>query len=216
MSCRICFTQQETQENPLLSPCDCKGSMQYVHQDCLRMWLQSTTNPQFLTNCHVCLAPYNFPRKWPEEPLLQLNLGASLGYILGLISYFAHAQYMLSLNANLVHVYFDYKSYESNLIYFAIMNLLCIVYYVSYSSLISNIQSPRIYVNYLFKPVISDYSSNNYICPLLYMFLFIGSYVGTCVSIFPCGLLFIVMLSRYYTVHVAVCQAMNRDGQIPL
>ncbi|KAH8582649.1 Ssm4 ring finger fused to a forkhead associated (FHA) domain [Cryptosporidium sp. chipmunk genotype I] len=46
--CRICLSDDgegfiDTNEplNPLICPCDCKGSMQYVHLQCLRTWLES-------------------------------------------------------------------------------------------------------------------------------------------------------------------------------
>ena len=34
--CRICFSDDSEKENPLISPCKCSGSMQYVHLNCLR------------------------------------------------------------------------------------------------------------------------------------------------------------------------------------
>ncbi|OII74972.1 uncharacterized protein cubi_03082 [Cryptosporidium ubiquitum] len=46
--CRIClfddgdsFADANEPLNPLICPCDCKGSMQYVHLQCLRTWLES-------------------------------------------------------------------------------------------------------------------------------------------------------------------------------
>ncbi|KAL3127205.1 Ssm4 ring finger-containing protein [Cryptosporidium hominis] len=46
--CRIClsddadgFTDTNEPLNPLICPCDCKGSMQFVHLQCLRTWLES-------------------------------------------------------------------------------------------------------------------------------------------------------------------------------
>ena len=37
-SCRICQNNSNSKENPLLSPCICKGSMKYIHRDCLNKW----------------------------------------------------------------------------------------------------------------------------------------------------------------------------------
>ena len=36
--CRICYDSGEA-ENPLITPCKCAGSMQYVHLKCLRKWM---------------------------------------------------------------------------------------------------------------------------------------------------------------------------------
>uniref|UniRef100_A0AAG5D1N1 RING-CH-type domain-containing protein n=1 Tax=Anopheles atroparvus TaxID=41427 RepID=A0AAG5D1N1_ANOAO len=47
--CRIC--QASSDELSMISPCLCKGSMKYVHQDCLELWL----NRSGLTRCELCL-----------------------------------------------------------------------------------------------------------------------------------------------------------------
>jgi hypothetical protein len=55
--CRICYETAETLQNPLIEPCDCKGSLQYVHRKCLLRWaVLNEANPE--TMCHLCDAPY--------------------------------------------------------------------------------------------------------------------------------------------------------------
>ena len=39
--CRICYGDDTSMENPLISPCICKGSMKFIHYDCLKNWLNS-------------------------------------------------------------------------------------------------------------------------------------------------------------------------------
>ena len=39
--CRICYEENYTDENPLLQPCSCQGSMKYIHLNCLRHWLNT-------------------------------------------------------------------------------------------------------------------------------------------------------------------------------
>ena len=39
--CRICYGDDTTTENPLICPCICKGSMKYIHYECLKNWLNS-------------------------------------------------------------------------------------------------------------------------------------------------------------------------------
>ena len=48
--CWVCY-EAETPDTPLIAPCNCKGSMQYVHMNCLLQWLEqshTTTCP----HCH--------------------------------------------------------------------------------------------------------------------------------------------------------------------
>lgn len=55
--CRICYETAETLQNPLLEPCDCKGSLQHVHRKCLLRWVVlNETNPE--TVCRLCGVPY--------------------------------------------------------------------------------------------------------------------------------------------------------------
>ncbi|XP_055611794.1 E3 ubiquitin-protein ligase MARCHF2 isoform X2 [Uranotaenia lowii] len=50
LACRIC---QSATEN-LISPCRCKGSLRYVHRDCLEQWLSRSG----LSYCELCLHRY--------------------------------------------------------------------------------------------------------------------------------------------------------------
>ena len=39
--CRICYGDETSEENPLIYPCICKGSMKYIHYECLKNWLNA-------------------------------------------------------------------------------------------------------------------------------------------------------------------------------
>ena len=41
-ACRICYTDEETIENPLIQPCICSGSMKFIHFNCLKKWLNTS------------------------------------------------------------------------------------------------------------------------------------------------------------------------------
>ncbi|KAJ8350213.1 hypothetical protein SKAU_G00253430 [Synaphobranchus kaupii] len=56
--CRICQMREESPSNPLLEPCRCTGSLQYVHQDCMKKWLRSKISSgsslDAVTTCELC------------------------------------------------------------------------------------------------------------------------------------------------------------------
>lgn len=67
-SCRICLCEAE-EDNPFVTPCECAGSMQFVHIQCLQQWLRSRfetkTPSQCVTTitwktleCELCRKPY--------------------------------------------------------------------------------------------------------------------------------------------------------------
>jgi E3 ubiquitin-protein ligase DOA10 len=37
--CKICWVNDTSFENPLLSSCSCKGGVQFIHYQCLKQWL---------------------------------------------------------------------------------------------------------------------------------------------------------------------------------
>uniref|UniRef100_A0A7M4EM09 RING-type E3 ubiquitin transferase n=1 Tax=Crocodylus porosus TaxID=8502 RepID=A0A7M4EM09_CROPO len=56
--CRICQIAGGSITNPLLEPCSCVGSLQYVHQECLKSWLKakikSGADLETIKNCELC------------------------------------------------------------------------------------------------------------------------------------------------------------------
>jgi hypothetical protein len=47
--CRICHCEG-TNDEPLISPCSCLGTMQYLHQACLQRWIKSAG----VKSCELC------------------------------------------------------------------------------------------------------------------------------------------------------------------
>ncbi|KAF6299030.1 hypothetical protein mRhiFer1_010714 [Rhinolophus ferrumequinum] len=56
--CRICQIARGSPTNPLLEPCDCVGSLRFVHQECLRKWLKvkitSGADLGTVKTCEMC------------------------------------------------------------------------------------------------------------------------------------------------------------------
>ena len=65
--CRFCLCEDNEDTNPLIAPCKCKGTMKYIHIDCLKNWLKSKvvtkTTPHMISysfkqlECELCLTP---------------------------------------------------------------------------------------------------------------------------------------------------------------
>uniref|UniRef100_A0A8C3H3Z5 RING-type E3 ubiquitin transferase n=2 Tax=Corvus moneduloides TaxID=1196302 RepID=A0A8C3H3Z5_CORMO len=56
--CRICQMSSASSDNLLIEPCKCTGSLQYVHQECMKKWLKSKINSgsslEAVTTCELC------------------------------------------------------------------------------------------------------------------------------------------------------------------
>ena len=74
--CRICLSDEPEPDNPLIAPCNCSGSMKYIHLNCLWYWLEVRRvmwdSPNALLyywksiDCEVCQHTYPLPllTKW--------------------------------------------------------------------------------------------------------------------------------------------------------
>ena len=51
--CRICYGNDYNKENPLINPCICKGSMKYIHYQCLKNWLNSKIETDLSINTEI-------------------------------------------------------------------------------------------------------------------------------------------------------------------
>lgn len=56
-TCRIC-RMEGTPLEPLYHPCKCRGSIKYIHQDCLMEWLKHSN--QSSEKCDICNTSYKF------------------------------------------------------------------------------------------------------------------------------------------------------------
>jgi len=62
--CRICFggVNEILESGKLISPCKCKGSMKYVHVNCLNEWRLASANNSSYYQCDQCKYKYHFQR----------------------------------------------------------------------------------------------------------------------------------------------------------
>uniref|UniRef100_A0A7R9U7Z2 RING-CH-type domain-containing protein n=1 Tax=Pinguiococcus pyrenoidosus TaxID=172671 RepID=A0A7R9U7Z2_9STRA len=79
--CYICFDGENTEDNPLVAPCQCRGDTQYLHLNCLQKWYETnedshvcavytTTGTQ---HCPVCKAKYKTHAKLQDGRIISLR-----------------------------------------------------------------------------------------------------------------------------------------------
>jgi hypothetical protein len=83
LQCRICLCEGPAEDDPLICPCECTGSIRYVHAACLRHWLQGRLGlenfngsvyffrPLACELCH-CVYPTYFESEGNRIPLAGL------------------------------------------------------------------------------------------------------------------------------------------------
>jgi len=76
--CYMCFDDENTDENPLITPCKCRGDTRYVHVGCLRKWHTAEADNQicFLSSvhatCSVCKSSFKSDFKLRDGRLVKL------------------------------------------------------------------------------------------------------------------------------------------------
>ena len=70
--CRFCLDSADTKRNPLIDPCECRGSVQFVHERCLMKWrrINPSRNAEF---CLICLTPYQMKQLLALEHIPDQN-----------------------------------------------------------------------------------------------------------------------------------------------
>lgn len=76
--CYMCFDEEDTEENPLITPCKCLGDTRYVHVNCLRKWHTAEADNQicFLSSvdatCSVCKSTFKSDFKLKDGRTMKL------------------------------------------------------------------------------------------------------------------------------------------------
>ena len=128
-SCKICYDNDYNYSNPLISPCNCSGSVKWVHLQCLNQW--RTVNQNNFYNCDLCKYKYN---------LIEKNLSKYDNYK----RYFNYAYYMIrdiifsliiyQLSALIIgFICYKFKYFEYVIIFIHPRNKL---YYLIYGNLV--------------------------------------------------------------------------------
>lgn len=72
--CRFCYESYSTPDNSLISPCKCIGSVQYVHQQCIKRWRRATNNPEAVLKCQLCLTTLIMPMRYVLEDIPHIEM----------------------------------------------------------------------------------------------------------------------------------------------
>jgi hypothetical protein len=64
--CRICF-EIESDDDPFIQPCACKGTSKYIHLTCLEKWRNQAENQEARDRCMECRDDYIIAKEFPLE-----------------------------------------------------------------------------------------------------------------------------------------------------
>lgn len=91
--CRICLSENLEKCDPLIDPCKCSGSLQFVHLLCLQRWVKSKLNihenKNLITiywknlNCELCKTalPFNIKQDGQEYSIIPIDTNNIGSYV---------------------------------------------------------------------------------------------------------------------------------------
>lgn len=234
-TCRFCFDETVTVENPFLSPCDCRGSVQFIHRKCLLYWRNVTENPQFKTHCQLCGSPFAIPRKWPYEELPnEAFLRSRIWYFLSrplygilCIYYFQFSYILLNINRLLEKAlpYYDVlwpivpNSHVATLILgltevqvvlLALLSVVTVAYLWMYGLLLWRVQNKWMYFRYVLS--ILEFEKT-IMTPLLWLSTTILILGLSLLLPIPCVGFYVALLPYYMRIHCEILHDMNMRGE---
>lgn len=95
--CRICLCGEDegegSDEDELLAPCKCSGSVKFVHRGCLNHWRRSGFDPATLTTCGLCRTDFRLQAPQPDAigpkqalwRIVARYLGLRIGVFFGVV-----------------------------------------------------------------------------------------------------------------------------------
>jgi E3 ubiquitin-protein ligase DOA10 len=69
--CRICLEN----DGELISVCGCKGSVKYVHKDCIKKWQQMAPTLESKIYCQLCKEKYQYDGQIEEKVINSISCG---------------------------------------------------------------------------------------------------------------------------------------------
>lgn len=229
--CRFCF-EGPIENNPLVDPCNCIGSMKYVHIQCIRTWKATTTNPVWIDKCQLCLSPYITYLRWPKElyphetPLLQFLVHKHiavttflyythltiLSFYPILRKYFYGAETITRLlrsNSTIESLYFTPTSHIIYLL--CLTSVTCMYIYVYKKAIFDNVQNKRLYALLWFSCITEE---GIFQTPIMTQFALFITAAFSIAFILPFSFFYIYTLSSIYTIHISIIRQINARAEI--
>ena len=215
-SCRICYGDS-SEINPLIDPCECKGSVQFIHRRCLYTWLHIATRNQ----CELCNTTYEI-EEFRFETLyrlpthrIRLNTRVSLVFI---------SMFLLDALYTVATEHTEFTLFPGIIITKPLTFLrlwLILSSHIPYLLItVSLLQGfvffPLVYcLNNKYRYMTYLCSSRQYgryhltapICTIFLLFSFIISFSFSMIGAF----VFVSVLSHMYNLHCAIIEQINTD-----
>lgn len=150
-TCRICY-EAESAEDIIIEPCECSGSMKYIHEKCLKTWILSQNKQPTSYTCDICKYSIKMQIRMMNHFSLK-NLNKELYKMITLFIVICIVLIIFIYLILIVSSVANFNTSTGGKIYMSIIALVCIFTIIVLSVILfKSIKSG------CFEPVISDWT----------------------------------------------------------
>ena len=207
--CRICY-EGSSLANPLVSVCECRGSVEFSHTRCLVKWIKTTENDLFRNICEMCMSPYTFVHQGHIPAPTPLILWGFFGNKFQLISwtFLTHSLIYIAAMIYPTSSHLIQLCRDSNLIFSTELVCITTIFACFYTPIVYNVESKPLYLFHWLNPF--PYSRRlREKRPAVLLLITALSFLTSFYYMYAGGLLYLVLLPELYNTHKAIVKTMR-------
>ena len=207
--CRICYDEGHLTD-PLISLCECKGTVEFMHKTCFLKWMKFTTNEDVQKSCEMCKTPYAIQIFAPIQVPHPRWMWRILGRRMNLITW-TYLLHMLIYTGAVSHpnpsdVFLHCRNPRT--LFSAQITIISAIYTMFYAPILYSAPFKSLYFFHWLNPFPVSLQLRKQ-RPALQLVLAIFGFMTSFYYIYGGGLIYLMMLPELYTTHVAIVRTMR-------
>lgn len=207
--CRICYDEGHLTD-PLISICECKGTVEFMHKTCFLKWMKFTTNEDVQKSCEMCKTPYAIQIFAPIQKPYPRWMWRILGRRMNLVTW-TYLLHMLIYTGAVSHpnpsdVFLLCRNPRT--LFSAEIIVITAIYTMFYAPLLYSAPFKSLYFFHWLNPFPANLQLRKQ-RPALQLVLAIFGFMTSFYYMYGGGLIYLMMLPEMYNTHVLIVRTLR-------
>jgi len=207
--CRICY-DEGILTDPLISICECKGTVEFMHKTCFLKWMKYTTNEDTQKSCEMCKTPYTIQMFAPVQGPRPRWMWRILGNRMTLVTW-TYLLHVLIFTGAVSHpnpsdVFLLCR--DARTLFSAEIAIISAIYVIFYAPILYSAPFKSLYFFHWLNP----YPASRQLRiqrPALQLVLTMFGFLSSFYYMYAGGLVYLLMLPELYKTHVTIVRVMR-------
>lgn len=207
--CRICYDEGHFTD-PLISLCECKGSVEFMHKTCFMKWMKFTENEEVQKSCEMCKSPYTIQLFAPVQVPKPRWMWRILGHRMTLITW-TYLLHMLIYTGAVSHPNPSdafLLCRKAGFLFSAEIAIITAIYTMFYAPILYATPFKSLYVFHWLNPFPVNRQLRKQ-RPALELVLTLFGFLTSFYYMYAGGLVYLMMLPELYKTHVVIVRTMR-------